>query len=590
MRGQSSRNPSGNPKTPISVLTGLRTTAVFLFMLSGVLSVLALTGAFYMLQIYDRALTSQSVPTLISLSLLAVGLYACHGLLDITRSQILVRVGAQFDAKLAPLAHKVTIDMPRYGYSSAEASDRGRDVDVIRQFLSGQAPHALFDLPWMPLYIAFVYLLHPWLGVLAICGAVFLATLTLITEILTRMRSQSTHRSELVRTNLADGHVRNAEVLCAMGFADRAVARFKRANDEHLELQTKTNDVAGSFGGLSKVFRMILQSAVLGLGAYLVIQGQLTPGAIIAASVAAARALAPVDLVISQWKSIVAARRSYGRLTETLNSIDEDESPVALPAPKRSLRIERITVAAPGNGRVVLGDVSMELEAGQALGLIGPSGGGKSTFARAVTRAWPTVRGSVRLDDAELNQWRPSDLGQHIGYIPQDVSLIEGTVTENICRLEPNPDPEKVLAAARAADVHKLIVSLPNGYQTELGPQGAALSAGQRQRIALARALYGDPFLVILDEPNSNLDFEGEQALTAAIEGIKQRGGIVIVIAHRPSALSACDLVAVIRDGKLAAFGPKEEIIGNVSNVNSGRPVARPMEKQPQTANAAPAA
>ena len=549
--------------SPFDVFKRLRLTASFLFGLSGVLNLLALTGAFYMLQIYDRALTSQSIPTLLALSILAIGLYLCHGVLDVTRSQILVRLAGQFDSKLAPLAHKVTIDMPRYGFSLAEAKDRGRDVDTIRQFMSGQGPHALFDLPWMPLYIVFVYFLHPWLGVLAIIGAVILAGLTLLTEYLTRDKAQITQRAEVNRANLADAHTRNSEVMRAMGFAGRAIDRFSKANAEHLNLQTKTNDVAGSFGGLSKVLRMVLQSAVLGLGAYLAIMGDLTAGAIIAASVASARALAPIDLAISQWKGFVAARRSYSRLKETLRAVDDEELSVELPAPTKSLKVEGITVAAPGSGTVVLGDISFELKAGQALGLIGPSGGGKSTLVRAITGVWPLVRGHVRLDEAELTQWRADDIGQHIGYVPQDVSLIVARVADNICRLEPDADGDKILAAAQAADVHEMIVRLPNGYQTELGPHGAALSAGQRQRIALARALYNNPFLVVLDEPNSNLDHDGEMALTAAIESIKARGGIAIVVAHRPSAITACDLVGIVKNGRLAAFGDKDEIIGN---------------------------
>ena len=558
-------NRSAKEFSPLDVFKRVRLTVGFLFGLSGILNMLALTGALYMLQIYDRALTSQSVPTLLALSILAIGLYMCHGLLDITRSQILVRLAGQFDSKLAPLAHKVTIDMPRYGFSLAEAKDRGRDVDVIRQFMSGQGPHALFDLPWMPMYIAFVYFLHPWLGVLAIIGALILAGLTLLTEFLTREKAQTTHRAEVLRANMSDAHTRNSEVMRAMGFASRAIDRFARANSVHLNLQTKTNDVTGSFGGFSKVLRMVLQSAVLGLGAFLAIRGDLTAGAIIAASVASARALAPIDLAISQWKGLVAARRSYARLTETLRAIDNEEFSIDLPPPERSLKVEGITVAAPGSGAVVLGDVSFELQAGQALGLIGPSGGGKSTLVRAITGVWPLVRGHVRLDDAELMQWRSDDIGCHIGYVPQDVSLIDATIAENICRLEPEPNGDKILAAARAADVHEMIVRLPNGYQTELGPHGAALSAGQRQRLALARALYDDPFLVVLDEPNSNLDFEGEQALTAAIESIKARNGIVIVVAHRPSAIAACDLVGVIKNGRLAAFGPKDEIIGGAA-------------------------
>ncbi|MFT7578311.1 MAG: PrtD family type I secretion system ABC transporter [Alphaproteobacteria bacterium] len=556
--------------TPAAAIGGLKGTIGFLFTLSGVINVLALTGAFYMLQIYDRALTSHSVPTLVALSVLAIGLYLFQGMLDVTRSQILVRVGAQLDQKLAPLAHKVTIDMPRFGFSMAEAKDRGSDVDTIRQFLSGQGPMALFDLPWMPMYVLFVYMLHPWLGLLTLAGAVVLASLTLLTEILTKSRSQEAQQADINRANVADSHARNADVLCAMGFAGRAVARFEQANSKNLSLHTKAFNITGSLSGLSRVLRMMLQSAVLGLGAYLTIQGALTAGAIIAASVAAARALAPIDLAIGQWKSVVAARRSYHRLGETLSALENEDAFIQLDPPTKDLKIEKITVAAPGTGTVVLSDVVFELKAGQALGIIGPTGGGKSSLVRGVTGVWPLVRGSIRLDDADRRQWSPDHLGQHIGYLPQDVALLDATIAENICRLDPEVDDAKILAAAAAAGVHELIVRLSDGYQTQLGPGGTALSAGQRQRIGLARALYDNPFLVVLDEPNSNLDADGEKALTEAISGIRERGGIAIVVAHRPSALTACDLVGVIKEGRLAAFGPKDEIINGVRPITPG--------------------
>ncbi len=568
-----------NHASPAAALTGIKTKTVFLFLISGVINVLALTGAMYMLQIYDRALTGQSVPTLLALSFLAIGLYFCQGLLDVTRSQIFVRLGAQFDKKLAPLAHRVTIDMPRFGFSAAESKERGRDVDTVRGFMSGQGPQAIFDLPWMPLYIAFVYILHPWLGTMLVIGALVLATLALITEVLTRRQAQATNRSELTRANIADTNTRHSEVLRAMGLARRAVKRFEDANSEHLDLQTRTNDVTGTLGGISKVLRMMLQSAVLGLGAYLTIQGDLTAGAIIAASVASARALAPVDLAISRWKGFVAARRSYRRLKETLASIDDEEVLVNLPAPTESVIVEKVTVASPGTGDVLLSDVSLELKAGQALALIGPSGSGKTTFARGVTGIWPLVRGHVRFDGADISQWRPEDLGQHIGYVPQDVALLDGTIAEDICRFDPEPESDRIIAASKAAGVHDMIIQLPNGYQTQLGTNGTTLSAGQRQRIALARALYCDPFLVVLDEPNSNLDAEGDKALTAAIDSIKARGGIVIVVAHRPSAIVNCDLVGIIQQGRLVAFGPKDEIFQDQS-VTRQSPDALPARKR----------
>ena len=547
--------------TPADAIREFRGIALFLFALSGVINLLALTGAFYMLQIYDRTLASQSVPTLMALSLLAIGLYLFQGVLDVIRSQILVRMGARVDLQLAPLAHKVTIDMPRFGFSTTEAMERGRDVDTLRQFLGGQGPIALFDLPWMPIYLIFCYLLHPWLGIAVFGGALVLAALTLLTEVLTRQLAQSTHQAALARQTMADSHARNAEVIRAMGFGGRAVERFTVANAEHIRLQTNTNDIAGTLTGISKVLRMILQSAVLGLGAYLTIKGELSAGAIIAASVASARALAPVDQAIAQWKNVVAARRSYRRLGDTLSAIEDTTELVDLPAPRHNLKVEKVTVATPANGAVVLSDVSFEVPAGQAVGLIGPTGGGKSTLARAVTGVWPLVRGSVRLDNAELQQWSPDALGQHIGYLPQEVALLEGTIAQNICRFDASPDSGRILAAAKSAGVHDMIVRLAAGYQTELGPNGTMLSSGQRQRIGLARALYGDPFLVVLDEPNSNLDAEGEAALTEAIRNVRHRGGIAIVIAHRPSALAAVDLIGIVQGGRMTAFGAKDDVL-----------------------------
>jgi PrtD family type I secretion system ABC transporter len=549
---------------------GFRGAFGFLFCLSGIINILALTSAFYMLQIYDRALTSGSIPTLLALSVLAIGLYLFQGMFDVIRSQVLVRMGARLDRRIAPLAHQVAIDMPRFGFSTAEALERGRDVDTVRGFLGSQGPIALFDLPWMPIYLVFVYMLHPWLGGLTLAGAFVLTGLTIATELMTRRLSASTHKAVIQRNAIADSNARNADVLKAMGFTGRAVQRFTKANAEHLALQTKTNDISGTFGAFSRVLRMLLQSALLGLGAYLTIIGELSAGAIIACSVAATRALAPVDLAIGNWKNVVAARSAWRRLKETVVALENAVQPMAMPDPAGSLKVEKITVAAPGSGRVLISEIEFELMAGQALGIIGPSGGGKTTLVRALTGIWPTLRGSVRLDDVELAHWAEDALGRNLGYLPQDVALMDATIAENIARFDPEADPGAVIAAAKAAGVHEMIVRLPDGYQTQLGPQGIALSAGQRQRIGLARALYREPFLVVMDEPNSNLDAEGEAALSVAIKGISERGGIAIVVAHRPSALNAVDQVAVIQNGRMSAFGPKSEIL---------RPQASPVEQ-----------
>ncbi len=560
---------------------GVAGTVGFLFVVSGLINILALTGSFYMLQVYDRALTSGSLQTLAALSALAIGLYLFQGGFDVIRSQVLIRVGARLDQKIAPIAHRVAIDMPRFGFSSAEALERGRDVDTLRGFLGSQGPAALFDLPWIPLYLAFVYFLHPWLGALVIAGAFVLTMLTILSEVMTRQLNGATRQAAIARGAVADSNARNAEVLKAMGFAHRAVDRFNRANREHLALQTRSNDLGGTMAAVSRVLRMILQSATLGLGAYLTIKGELSAGAIIAASVASTRALAPVDQAIANWKSFVAARTSFQRLRDTVVALSQAVEPMELPDPAQQLKVDKITVAAPGSGQILLSEVSFELTAGTALGIIGPSGGGKTSLVRALTGIWPPLRGAVRLDGAELGQWPEASLGRHVGYLPQEVSLLDATVEENICRLRPDADAFDIVAAAMAAGIHEMILRLPEGYKTQLGPQGASLSAGQRQRIGLARALYGNPFLVIMDEPNSNLDGEGEAALKAAIEGVKARGGIAIIVAHRPSVLGAVDLVGVVQNGKLAGFGPRNEIL--TPAVTKGTGPATPV-RMPQAA------
>lgn len=549
---------------------------VFLVAMSGIINILALTGSFYMLQVYDRALPSGSLPTLVGLSTLAIGLYVFQGVFDVLRQQILVRIGAQLDRRIAPLAQRVSIDMPRFGFSTAEAMERSRDVDTVRGFLGSPGLVALFDLPWTPVFLVFVYMLHPYLGGLTIAGAVLLTFITIVTELLTRRWTGATQQAVVARNAIADSNARNADVLKAMGFAERAVDRYRRANNEHLELQTRTTDITGTFAAISRVLRMILQSAVLGLGAYLVIGGELSAGSIIAASITSARALAPIDQTVGNWKGIAVARRAFGRLSETLVALSGVDRPMPLPMPQTSLRVGSVTVAAPGSGRVLLSDVNFELQAGQTLGVIGPSGGGKTTLSRALTGIWPILRGGIRLDGADLSQWDEDSLGRIIGYLPQEVCLMDATVEENISRLSQDADPSLVVAAARAAGVHEMILRLPEGYRTELGPFGTALSGGQRQRIALARALYGNPFLLVLDEPNSNLDGEGEAALAAAIQGVRARGGIAIVIAHRPSVLAAVDTIAVIQDGKLTAFGPKEAILGKaVRDASAGADSAK---------------
>ncbi len=539
----------------------LKGIGIAMTVISGAANVLALTGSFYMLQVYDRVLASQSISTLVALSVLALGLYLFQGALEIMRSQILVRLGARLDYGLIEQAHRASLKLSLLGRKGADAQQPIRDVETIRGFLSGQGPLAIIDMPWMPLFLAFIFLLHPILGWITTAGAVALICITLMTEYKVREPSLALVKAASRRLTLLESSTRNAEVLRAMGFGHRAMKRFADANSEHLAMQQSLVDLTSGFSSASRVLRMVLQSALLGVGAYLVIKGEMSAGAIIASSIASARAYAPIEMAIANWKGFVAARQSAARLETAINTLDFDDDPLELPAPVSKLTVDGITVMVPGTQRAVVLSVGFELNAGEAMAVIGQSAAGKSSLARAIVGVWDLNRGSVRLDGASLDSWSNERLGRHIGYLPQDVELFDGTITENISRFEDSPDSLAVIAAAQKAGVHELILRLTDGYETKLGERGQSLSAGQRQRIALARALYGDPFLVVLDEPNSNLDSDGEEALATAIKSIRERKGIAIVIAHRSGILSSVDKVAVMGNGQLTAFGPRDEVL-----------------------------
>jgi ATP-binding cassette, subfamily C, type I secretion system permease/ATPase len=547
---------------------------VTLFVVSGVVNILALTGSFYMLQVYDRVLTSRSVPSLLALSMLAVMLFLFQGGLEVVRSQILVRLSSRLDRRLTPLAHGAVMRLRSVTGAQGNATQPLRDVDSIRAYLSGQGPVAILDMPWMPLYVAFAFILHPVLGFMTIGGAVFLIAVTLLTEKLMRAPGEAAAGVSKQRWAIAEASDRNADALRAMGFAHRFTHRLEAVNNQHITANERLSDVTGGLSVVSRVFRMMLQSALLGMGAFLTIKGEMSAGAIIACSIASSRALAPIEVAIGNWRGFLAARKAGERLDTVLAALPKLAEPLKLPAPVKALKIENISVAVPGTQTVTLANVGFEVTAGTVLAVIGPSAAGKSTLARAVTGVWPVMRGAVRIDGAALASWAPEELGRHVGYLPQDVQLFDGTITENISRFEEQPDSQRVIAASVAADVHEMVLRLPNGYETRIGDSGSMLSAGQRQRIALARALYRDPFLLVLDEPNSNLDADGEKALVNAILQVKARGGVVIVIAHRPTVLSAADKVAVIGGGQLTAIGPKDEVLRKVLRQPASVPAA----------------
>jgi ATP-binding cassette subfamily C protein len=539
---------------------------------SGLINLLALTGSFYMLQVYDRVLPSRSVPTLVGLTILMAALFVANGLLDFFRVRVMSRVGVRIDNEVRDKVFQALHLLPLRARSGGDGLQPVRDLDQIRAFFSGLGPTAFFDLPWVPVYLGVVFLLHPLLGMFASAGALLLICLTLLTERRTTAPMQSASRSGSQRLAFGEETRRNAEVIRALGLEKRMQDRWEVLNTRHLTDQLGASDAAGGMGTVSKVLRLFLQSGILGLGAYLVIQDQVSAGTIIAASIIMSRALAPIETAIAHWRGFVSARQSYRRLIDLFGSLGlkDTGAMVALPAPRATLSVQGASVAPPGEQRPVIQGVSFALAAGDGLGIIGPSGSGKSTLARALVGIWQPMwqqmrmGGSIRLDGATLDQWTTDDLGRHIGYLPQDVSLFAGTIAENIARFDPEATSEAILAAARSAGVHDMIVQLPEGYQTFVGEGGAGLSAGQRQRIALARALYGDPFLVVLDEPNSNLDVAGEMALTEAIKSIRSRGGIAIVIAHRPAALAAVDKVLALAKGQVQAFGPKSEVLRQV--------------------------
>jgi PrtD family type I secretion system ABC transporter len=583
------RTPSERNRSPVrselaEALAACRGAFYGTALISGMSNILMLTGAMFMLEIYDRVLPSRSMPTLVGLLVLAGALFTALGILDAIRGRILVRIGGALDETLSGRVYDTLMRLPLRIGARSDATQPLRDLDAVRSYLSGLGPVALFDLPWIPLYLAICFAFHPLIGFAALAGAIILIVLTLLTEILMRAPARAATEAAVARNGLAEASRRNAEALVAMGMAGHIAARWSEANRQYMRSQQEASDLGGGLAAISKVLRMMLQSGVLAVGAYLVIHQEASAGIIIAGSILSARALAPVDLAIANWKGFVAARQSWQRLNRLLTMSPARLTPMQLQTPVQRLTVEAVSASPPGVPKAVVQDITFELEAGQGLGIIGPSGSGKSSVVRLLVGVWQPVRGNVRLDGAALDQWASDALGRHIGYLPQDVELLAGTVAENIARFEPNPDNEAVIAAAKAVGVHDLIVRLPGGYDTPIGEQGSALSAGQAQRVALARAVYRDPFLVVLDEPNSNLDSEGEEALTRAILGVRERMGIVIVVAHRPSAIAGVDRLLMMNQGKAQAIGPKDEVLSKVLQ----RPLAipRPLKIVPESGSA----
>ncbi|MEX2642192.1 MAG: type I secretion system permease/ATPase [Acetobacterales bacterium] len=528
---------------------------------SFVLNLLVLTVPLYMLQVYDRVLTSRNENTLLMLTVLAVGLLVAVGLFEFIRSRILVRIGVQLDEQLnTRLMETLLAARLRRPEAGTQAL---RDLETLRQFLTGPGLLALCDAPWTPLFIALIFLLHPLLGFVALGAACILFTLAFVGEMVTRKKLRDSAAQTMQAHEFAESSLRNAEAIAAMGMMPGLMRRWLERHETGLALQAEASDRSGTITALVKMFRPLAQVAILGCGALLAIEQIVTPGIMIAASIVMGRALAPVEAAIASWRNVVAARAARARIEEVLAEYPLRPESMSLPPPQGMVSVERVVAAPPGCEAPVLRGLSFKLYPGEIVGLVGPSAAGKSTLARLLVGVWCPGAGHVRLDGADVYDWNAVELGPHVGYLPQDVELFDGTVVDNICRFG-DPESAKVVEAARSAGVHDMILRLPDGYDTVIGAGGGRLSGGQRQRIGLARALYGGPALVVLDEPNSNLDSEGEEALRRALLALKEKGATVVVIAHRPSVLTAVDKIMFLREGMIQAFGPAQEVLPQI--------------------------
>jgi ATP-binding cassette subfamily C protein PrsD len=538
---------------------------------SGAINLLTLSGSIYMLQVYDRVLPSGSLATLFGLSAMVLSAYLLQGYLDALRARMLGRIGALFDTALQQPVYAAISTLPLRGATVTAVQQPLRDLELVRAFLSGMGPTAFLDMPWMPLFVVALFVFHPIIGFAATAGAGLIVSTTLLAERQSQKFSASAVERSAKRAALAETIRRNAEVIRALGMHGRFMGEWRRHNEAHIAQSTRMRDVEADIGAGAKVLRYALQSAVLGIGAALVIGEQASGGIMIASSIMMGRALAPIEVALGTWKQLTAARQALQRLAATLPLIAMPPPPaVTLPRPARDLVVQNLGVAAPGSETLIACEVSFALPAGAGLALLGASGSGKSSLARAMVGVWQPAQGHVRLDGARLDQWHPDELGRHVGYLPQEGALFDASVAENICRFESGVSEKRILEAAMIAGAHQLIVSLPKGYATRIGEAGALLSAGQRQRIGLARAVFGDPFLVVLDEPNANLDADGEAALTRAIRVLRARKAIVVVISHRLNALAALDKMLVLHKGRALAFGQRSEVLATLAQHSKG--------------------
>jgi ATP-binding cassette subfamily C exporter for protease/lipase len=539
-----------------------RTVAVF----SAIINLLMLVPSIYMLQVYDRVLPSQNETTLLMLTLLMLGAFLLMSALEFIRSFVLIRVGARLDMQLNKRVYTAAFEqnLRRGGGNAGQAL---QDLTNIRQFLTGNALFAFFDAPWFPIYLIVIFMFEPTLGIFALCGTAVLVVLAFVNEKVSKKPLGEANTMAIASSNLATNNLRNAEVIESMGMLPNLMQRWFKLHGKFLQLQAEASEKSGIVNAATKFFQTALQSLVLGLGALLAIEGKITPGMMIAASILMGKALGPVQMVIGVWKQWSSTRSAYQRLSELLDTNPPRQPGMALPKPQGVVSVEGVSAAPPGSPVALLKGLTFAIQPGDALGVIGPSGSGKSTLARLLVGVWPAALGKVRLDGADIFQWNKDELGPYIGYLPQDIELFGGTISENIARFG-EVDADQVIDAARRAGVHDMILHFPKGYDTPLGDGGAGLSGGQKQRIGLARALYGDPSLIVLDEPNSNLDDVGEQALVAAIRDLRERGKTIVLITHRTSIIGVTSKLLLLRDGVAQMFGPSDQVLAALNQAN----------------------
>ncbi len=544
------------------------------------INTLMLTPAIYMLQVYDRVVTSGSHSTLVMLTLIMILMFVTLGGLEWVRSQILVRVSTRLDTLLGTRLFNASFKQALYTGGMQASAQPLSDMTGIRQFMTGNGLFAFFDSPWIPIYLTVMFIFHPWFGFVGVAAAIVLIVLAITNEKVTQKPLSAANKMSIAANMFVTKNLRNAEVIESMGMLSDIRGVWAEKNKEVLYLQAEASRKAGLITSLSKVIRMTVQSLVLGLGAYLVIEGEISPGLMIAGSILLGRALAPIDLMIGTWKQFVSARSQYQRLNEILTKTPADRERMALPDPQGAVSVEGAIITPPGSKTPVVKNVSFAINKGDIVGMIGPSAAGKSSLARGILGIWPTLGGKIRLDGADVFTWNREDLGPFVGYLPQDIELFEGTISQNIARFG-EVDPVKVVAAARMAGVHEMILRLADGYDTPIGANGGALSGGQRQRIGLARALYGEPRLVVLDEPNSNLDDQGDVALANALQQLKRNGATVLIISHRTSVIASVDKLLVMKDGIVTLYGSKDEVLKKMKEqVAAQQPARKPVPVQ----------